>query len=436
MSHADKTKPDNVRAIAAGVINSLIQDKGSLTNLLAQHHSHPDYSYLQELCFGTCRQYFLLEALLDQLLNKPIKSKDNDLRCLLLVGLYQLRELSTANYAVLNETVNAVNALDKSWARGFVNGVLRNYQRRQADLDKNLSELSRSAFPAWLYKRLNKQWPGQSEALLSNSNLRPPMTLRCNLSRISRDELLARFAGEGIAATKGSVVGTAIYLEQAQSVQTLPGFTDGLVSVQDEASQLVPGLLALEPGQRVLDACAAPGGKTCHIAESEQSLTKLVALDIDERRLVRIQENLDRLRLQATLLAADASAPDTWWDGQPFDRILLDAPCSATGVIRRHPDIKLLRKARDIDRLAALQQQLLCKLWPLLAPGGLLLYTTCSLLREENEQQIADFLDSAQDAKYQSIVADWGVECRYGRQLLTGTEQEPDGFYFALLRKE
>lgn len=430
-------KQENVRAIAARIICSLSGDKGSLTNLLAEHLDHPDYSYLQELCFGTCRHYFLLQGLLKQLLNKPIKPKDDDLRCLLLIGLYQLRELSTADYAAINETVNAVNALDKGWARGFVNGVLRNFQRNRDELDTKLSNSERVAFPKWLFDAISKQWPEQCADIFANSNQRPPLTLRVNKAKGSLDQQLQILADAEIAASPGALSGSAIYLEQARPVMQIPGFSDGRVSVQDEASQLVPGLLDLKPGQRILDACAAPGGKTCHIAESEQSLTELTAIDTDAKRVARIEENLQRLGLRATLIAADARNTAKWFKRKPyFDRILLDAPCSATGVIRRHPDIKVLRRANDLPRLVELQQQLLTALWPCLAPGGLMLYTTCSLLREENENQIDQFLSECEDAKYEGIMADWGVECRYGRQLLTGAANEPDGFYFALLRKE
>jgi len=432
-----KTKTNNPRAIAAGIIKSLTRDKGSLTNLLDGHREHSEFSYLQELCFGTCRHYPRLLGLLGLLLSKPIKNKDRDLQCLLLVGLYELSEMGTAEYATINETVNAAQALDKGWAKGFINGVLRNYQRNQSQFDNNLSESDKAAFPSWLFELIGAQWPEQSAGILANSNTRPPMTLRVNTAQESRDGFLQRLRDAGIKAEPGKFAPTAVYLAQAIPVDQIPGFEAGKVSVQDEASQLVPSLMALEPGLRVLDACAAPGGKTCHIAESEQLLTELTAIDTDARRVTRIQENLRRLNLKASLVTADARATEQWWtSGNHYDRILLDAPCSATGVIRRHPDIKVLRQAEDIDRLNQLQQELLASLWTCLAPGGQLLYTTCSLLKQENEDQIARFLETRSDAKYEGITADWGVECRYGRQLLTGTDREPDGFYFALLRKD
>lgn len=426
----------NTRAISAAIITSLIQGQGSLTNHLDQYRHLDDYSFLQELCFGTCRQYFLLRGLFTALVNKPLKTKDLDLQSLILVGLYQLRELATAEHAAVNETVAAVNAMGKPWARGLVNGVLRNYQRQREALEAGLSADARHAHPPWLARRLRQQWPDQAEQILAHGNTRPPMTLRSNRARIARADLQARLSGAGFECFPGKYALTSLYLVSPVAVAGLPGFGDGDFSVQDEASQLVPSLLQLEAGQRVLDACAAPGGKTCHILESEQSLAEVVAVDESSKRLARVAENLQRLGLQATLLAADARDTAAWWDGQPFDRILLDAPCSATGVIRRHPDIKLLRQETDIERLAALQRQLLTALWPCLARGGRLLYTTCSLLRDENEASVGAFLEATADAKYERITADWGVECRYGRQLLTGDATASDGFYFALLRKE
>ena len=227
-----------------------------------------------------------------------------------------------------------------------------------------------------------------------------------------------------------------MYLDKPTPVTDLPEFAEGKVSVQDEASQLVPNLLQLEPAQHVLDACAAPGGKSCHILESEGSLTRMTSIDISQSKLDRIRENFDRLGVESNLVAADASELETWWDGIQFDRILLDAPCSATGVIRRHPDIKLLRKPEQAKYLAEIQSTLLTKLWTCLKPGGLLLYTTCSLLRQENEETIKRFLDSTDSAKYEAITADWGVECSFGRQLLPGTNSGPDGFFYAVLQKQ
>jgi 16S rRNA (cytosine967-C5)-methyltransferase len=262
------------------------------------------------------------------------------------------------------------------------------------------------------------------------------MTLRVNLTRNSREQYLESLAQAGVGATAGDLTDSALYLDNPAPVTDLPGFAEGLVSVQDEASQLVPNLLRLEPGQHVLDACAAPGGKSSHMLESEGSLTRMTSIDISQSKLDRIRENLERLGLESNLVAADAGELEVWWDGTHFDRILLDAPCSATGVIRRHPDIKLLRRPEQVKSLAEIQSSLLTKLWTCLKPGGLLLYTTCSLLRQENEETIRRFLDSTDSAKYEAIAADWGVECAFGRQLLPGTSSGPDGFFYAVLRKE
>lgn len=429
----------NLRAAAAGIILKLLECDGSLTGLLSRERGRPDYALLQETCFGVCRWQPQLAALTAQLLRKPVKERDRILDCLLWVGLYQLRSLQIADYAVINETVAATRLLQRPWARGLVNAVLRNYQRQREQLEAGLqadaAPAIRFAHPAWLVETLQSDWPDQAEILLRNNNLRPPLTLRVNRRRCSREQYLQQLVSAGIEARAGSLSDSAVYLERAVPVEQLPGFNSGEVSVQDEASQLVPGLLQLQPGQRVLDACAAPGGKTCHIAESEDSLTSVSSIEMEPGRACRIEENLARLQLQAQVVIGDASQPQLWWDQQAFDRILLDAPCSATGVIRRHPDIKLLRQAQDVNKLSTLQLTLLEALWACLKPGGILLYTTCSLLRQENEVVVGKFVEHSQDAKHDPITADWGVECRYGRQLLTGAEDGTDGFYFARLRK-
>lgn len=428
----------NHRATAATILTSLLAGRGSLSTLLTQYKNIDEYGLLQELCFGSSRWFDLLDRVSGMLLSKPLKKKDTDIRCLIIVGLYQLRELSLPDYAVINETVNATRKLKKPWAKGLVNAVLRNYLRERDAIELKLKDDPTQpllSHPQWFVDELIQQWPEQYRQILANNNLRPPMTLRTNLLQITPEQALQKLSDADISATRGNLANTAIYLKKPLPVTELPGFNEGMLSVQDEASQLVPQFLDLSAGLRVLDACAAPGGKTCHILESEHSLTECVALDIEQYRLERISENLERLQLQATLLAADASATDTWWDGVQFDRILLDAPCSASGIIRRHPDIKLLREPKHLELLAQTQQRLLTSLWPCLKPGGLFLYTTCSVLRQENERAIEEFLKSADNAKYERIAADWGVECSLGRQLLPGSNDGPDGFYYCLLRK-
>jgi len=357
----------------------------------------------------------------------------------MICALYQLRELEVAEYAVINESVSAVAGFKKPWAKGLVNAVLRGYQRKRETLEQTLladNSVSENAFPGWLESEILSQWPEQAQTIFQNSNQRPPLTLRVNLAQNSREQYLESLEQSGLGAAAGALTNSAVYLTKPSPVVDLPGFLEGKVSVQDEASQLVPELLQLEPGQSVLDACAAPGGKSCHLLESERLLTSLTSIDISQKKLERIGENLERLGLKANLIAADASDIENWWDGRSFDRILLDAPCSATGVIRRHPDIKLLRKPTQLDALCEIQYRLLTSLWNCLKPGGVLLYTTCSLLRRENEDVIRRFLDCTVSAKYEAIAADWGVECAFGRQLLPGTSSDPDGFFFCVLRKE
>lgn len=428
----------SVRARAALLLCKLIKQNGSLSTLLTRNNEVPvqDQALLQELCFGTCRWYFQLDALLGQLLAKPLKSKDADIRCLLLIGLYQLHYLRVPDYAVVNESVVVCKSLGKDWAKALVNGVLRSFIRDSDSLFANLKgdAAAESAHPMWLVGKLRKAWPDAFESILAANNERPPMTLRVNLQRQSRQDYLDILAEHDIAAREGSLAESCVYLLKPTSVDSLPGFESGAVSVQDEASQLIPTLLQLAPGLRVLDACAAPGGKTCHILESEYSLSDVLALDLDDRRLDRLRENLARLQLAASVVAADANDLSEWWDNVPFDRILLDAPCSATGIIRRHPDIKILRQPDDIKKLSEIQLSLLRRLWETLAPGGLLLYSTCSVLPEENSKIVQRFLAECPDAKHEEINAQWGVECTYGRQLLPSVDGN-DGFYFACLRK-
>ncbi|MEN8204765.1 MAG: 16S rRNA (cytosine(967)-C(5))-methyltransferase RsmB [Pseudomonadota bacterium] len=391
---------------------------------------------VQELSYGTLRWYYRLDALLQQLLQKPLKQRDADVHCLLLTGLYQLTQLAMPQRVAVNETVKATEALKKPWARGLVNAVLRNYQRRAASLDETVvsDDVAKYAHPYWLIEQLQHDWPDDWEAILTANNARPPFSLRVNQRRVTRDEYLDELNAGSIEAVPLAHVATGLMLIKPVPVESLPGFSEGMVSVQDGAAQLAVGLLGLAAGLRVLDACAAPGGKMAHILEAGPEITGLTAIDIDGRRLQRIEENLVRLSLQAQLLEGDAGKPSVWWDGQLYDRILLDVPCSATGVIRRHPDIKMLRKPEDVATLVSRQASLLQALWPLLAPGGMLLYCTCSVLSAENSGQIARFLNMQADAEEVPISAAWGRGCQHGRQILPG-ENDMDGFYFACLRK-
>jgi 16S rRNA (cytosine967-C5)-methyltransferase len=367
------------------------------------------------------------------LITKPIK--DLEIKALALVGIYQLCYMRVKPYAAVSETVLATRK--KPWAKGLINALLRNFQREQEHLEQkaNAANWVATSHPHWLVQKIEQDWPEHAQNILFENNQQPPMSLRVNLSRLSTEQYLQQLSTQAIKAVAVDGCPSAIILEKPVAVELLPGFMDGLVSVQDVAAQLAANLLDVQPGQRVLDVCAAPGGKAAHILEHQPQLKELVAVDIDSTRLLRVNDTLQRLKLTATLIAGDAQAPQDWWDGQLFERILLDAPCSALGVIRRHPDIKLLRRADDIEVLQALQQNILHAIWPLLGPGGLLVYATCSILKQENEQQIAAFLATHADAKEVIIEdADWGIATIHGRQIITGTSAM-DGFYYARLVK-
>ncbi|MDX2350220.1 MAG: 16S rRNA (cytosine(967)-C(5))-methyltransferase RsmB [Porticoccus sp.] len=429
----------NVRVAAAKVIASVLNDEGSLSTLLPQYApkvEERDRGLLQQLCYGTLRYYPRIAAYLNLLLAKPFKAKDRDLEAVLACSLYQLLETRVPSHAAVNEAVAACKALKKLWAKGLVNAVLRRFLRERAELDVALKDNStfNTVHPDWLRSIWQEAWPQQLDNIVLANNTQPPMTLRVNHRHLSREAYLERLSVAGIEATAAPFSSDGITLKNPQDVLALPGFTEGDVSVQDEAAQLSAQLLGLEPGQRVLDACCAPGGKTCHILELLDNTGEVVALDIAANRLERVEENLERLGLQAELIAADATDTNTWWDNKPFDRILLDAPCSATGVIRRHPDVKLLRKPADVAKLAELQLTLLKALWPLLEEGGVLLYATCSTLPQENDQVILEFIRSINNASVEKVAITAGMETPVGRQLLPQVNGH-DGFYYALLRK-
>jgi 16S rRNA (cytosine967-C5)-methyltransferase len=368
------------------------------------------------------------------LLDKPLRDKDRDIQGLLLCGLYQLEGMRTPDHAAVAATVGATRALNKQWAKGMTNAVLRRYLREREQLNRALDDAARACHPTWLYHKLRQQWPHFAPTIIEANNQQPPMTLRVNGVRLSRDDYLRTLAKEGIDAQAGAVSPQAIQLSQPRDVLELPGFAAGEVSVQDEAAQMAALLLQCAPGERVLDACAAPGGKACHILELQPALGELVAMDVDEQRLQKVAENLQRLGLSATLLTGDATAPPDQLQSGSFDRILVDAPCSASGVIRRHPDVKLLRRESDIPQLAKHQLKILRGLWPSLKAGGMLLYATCSVLDEENSQVVQHFLSDCMDAELCANNEDWGQAVACGRQLLP-TPAGHDGLFYALLRK-
>jgi 16S rRNA (cytosine967-C5)-methyltransferase len=423
---------------AVRVLGAVIKDGKSLDG----RFNSEDSALAKQISYGVIRDYYHLSALLNTLVMKPLVGKNADLKLLLLAGLYSVDQLHRPIHTSVNAVVNAAQGIKAGWAKGLVNGVLRNYLRqnqKNSDSTAVNAKLSgvasndpqvRYNHPQWLIDRLQNAWPEHAEQIMTANLARPPMTLRVNHQLITTAGYLARLQEQQITARVGNYSASAIYLDTPMKVTLLPGFDDGQVSVQDEASQLAAGVLAAESGMLVLDTCAAPGGKTCHILESTPNL-QLTALDVEAGRLETVRDNLRRLHLQANCEATDLRQFATT---HLFDRILLDAPCSATGIIRRHPDIKLLRRNSDIDKLAATQLALLRAAWPLLTPGGVLVYSTCSILPAENEAVVGQFLTENEDASALPIDADWGKQQAYGRQLFPDPHGH-DGFYYARISR-
>lgn len=426
------------RLLCCEIVCRILARQGSLASHLTaelRQRQGLNFALLQEYCYGVCRWYGTLDCWATLLLEKPLRKKDTDVHCLVLLGLYQLFFMRTPAHAAINETVAAASSLGKPWAKGLVNAVLRAAQRSEEKLRQasDADYACKYAHPQWLLDQLKQDWPRHYRAILDANNARAPMTLRVNTGRTSREDYLAQLQHAGIPAEPGRLTSTAVMLHSPVDVNQLPGFSEGLVSVQDEASQLLPRLLPLQPGQRVLDACAAPGGKTCALLEREPGLSVL-CLDNDNKRLPRLHDNLERCRLSATVLCGDITQGLPAELAAPFDVILLDAPCSATGVIRRHPDIKLLRTADEVNELTIKQSRLLEAAWPLLKPGGYLMYSTCSVLKSENSACIADFLQRCPTAREITLALDVAVPCAHGLQLLPQALGH-DGFFYALLQK-
>ncbi|KAA9131324.1 16S rRNA (cytosine(967)-C(5))-methyltransferase RsmB [Marinihelvus fidelis] len=424
---------EDARRVALRAIIAVMNHHGALTDpaLFESARDDRERAFARRLANGVVRWSGALEALAGELLDRPLKPRDRDIALLLQLGIYQLWREDTPGHAAVHATAEVARSLRKAWAVGLVNAVLRRFLRER---DERLAALeSRDAalsHPPWLLGMLKKDWPDQWRSIVDANNEQPPMWLRTNGQRITRDTLAMQLTNAGFQATSHPEVDMALRLDPPAPVEQAPGFSEGHWSVQDAAAQLAAHYLAPRPGDRILDACAAPGGKTCHLLEREPNL-QLTALDNDERRLGRVRENLARLGLEARLQVGDATDPSGWWDGEPFDRILLDAPCSAIGVIRRHPEIKWQRTPEQVGAAVALQAKMLDALWPLLRPGGILVYATCSVLKRENSQQIQRFL---QDNPSASVDSDPAGDESPGRQVLTG-ETGMDGFYYATLRK-
>lgn len=435
-----KRKPAPSSRLAA--LNMLECILGSGKNLVEAEQENTlddarDRAFSRHLVYGVLRWLTALEWLAGQLLKKPLRPKDRDINRLILIGIYQLWKADSAAHAAIHESAESARKIGKPWAVSMVNAVLRRFQREQTEWLARLElQEERFAHPPWLLAAFKMDWPENWQQIAGANNQPGALWLRLN-RQFNTEETIKGLTDGGFAVESHAAVTDAIKISPAAAVGALPGFSEGRISVQDPAAQLTAGLLQLEPGLGVLDACAAPGGKTCHILETESDLD-LTAMDLSRSRLDLVEQNLVRLgygqHKNVRLLAADAAEPDRWWNGVQFDRILLDAPCTATGVIRRHPEIKWLRSPEQVSEAVDRQAQLLNQLWPLLKAGGILLYATCSVLKAENSRQLRQFVDRTSDAERMEINATWGRKLDIGQQILPG-EQDMDGFYYARLRK-
>jgi 16S rRNA (cytosine967-C5)-methyltransferase len=426
-------KKQNLRSMAAQAIEKVVEQGQSLSNILPplqQKVSDKDKALLQELCFGVLRTLSQQEWLINKLMSRPMTGKQRTIHYLIMVGFYQLLHTRIPPHAALAETVEGAVAIKRPQLKGLINGVLRQFQRQQEELQTEFAQSDkRFLHPDWLLKRLQKAYPKQWEAIVEANNQRPPMWLRVNRNHHSRDEWLSLLEQADMNGFTHDNYPDAVRLASPAPVHALPGFEQGWVTVQDASAQGCVTWLEPKNGERILDLCAAPGGKTTHILEAAP-LANVLAVDVDEQRLSRVYDNLKRLGMKAEVKQGDGRTPAQWCGDEQFDRILLDAPCSATGVIRRHPDIKWLRRDRDINELAQLQSEILDAVWPHLKPGGTLVYATCSVLPEENSRQVAAFLKRTPDAELHMT----GSPDNPGIQNLPGAE-EGDGFFYAKLIK-
>ena len=401
-----------------------------------------DRGLANEIINGVLRWRWQLEFFVSCLLAKPLKQKDSDVQLLLLMALYELKECRAPDYAIINDAVELIRApggkgAGKKWAAGMVNAVLRRFTREKEELIASIKDTQvRYSHPRWILEKIKTDWPENWTQILDANNQRPAFWLRVNQMQYSTEQYQKLLADKDIESHFSALTDHALKLSRGLDVRLLPGFADGAVSIQDVGAQLTAELLNVAENAQVLDLCAAPGGKTCHLLEHYNDIDKVFAVELEEQRMRRVSENLQRLKLEsrAELIVADAREYKQWWSGDQFDRILIDAPCSASGVIRRHPDIKTLRRESDITPLAKLQAEILASAWQMLAPGGELLYVTCSVFKDENQNQIHGFLSRNNDAAEIKIEASWGKRCEHGHQLLPG-EQDADGFYYCRLKK-
>lgn len=428
----------DTRALAAKGLAEIALRGASLRDVMERYAPRladpRDRALLMALLSEGARWWLRFDAAIDGLLEKSLRHKDPAIHALLVLGLVQLEILELKDYAAVAATVEAVRTLQRPQLAGLVNAVLRRWQRERDSLIAKLDAKpqTRHAHPAWLAAALQRDWPEQADAVMTADNLEPPLMLRVNRQRSEPQALIEQLQAAGYSASAHPWLSDALVLPHSADVTRMPGFEDGAFAVQDGAAQIAADLADLHDGLRVLDACAAPGGKACHLLERAE--IDLTALEVDAPRAERIRQNLMRLRLNAKLVIGDAGAPAGWWKGQPFDRILIDAPCSATGVLRRRPDVRLHRRESDIAAMHLQQRRILSAMWPLLAPGGRLVYITCSVLRSENEAVVAELLAQQPDAQVVPFTLPVGHAAAIGWQILPG-DGDLDGMYYAVVQK-
>ena len=436
MRSRKKKNSQNPRIVAIQALSEVLDSNKSLAEsaALSQIRDSRDNAFARHLTYGVLRWLTALDWLAGELLTKPLKKRERDVQRLLLLGLQQLWHDQTASHAAVNETAECARLLGKPWAVGLINAVLRRFQREQAQLlDKLGQARQRFAHPDWMLKEIQQDWPENWQAIVDANNCQAPLWLRINRQQADESALRNDLKTAGFEITSHPYAPDAISINPASAVGKIPNFERGWLSVQDPAAQLAKDLLDPQPGERILDACAAPGGKTAHLLESCPEI-ELTVLDKQAQRLEQVHQTLERLNLSANTLLADAAATEDWWKGEKFHKILLDAPCSATGVIRRHPEIKWLRSSEQVDAAVQIQADLLTALWPLLQTGGILVYATCSVLKRENDQQIQRFLEQHTDVAVETSAVEWGLAGPCGRQIMPG-EAQMDGFFYAVLRK-
>jgi len=432
------------RVIANNILFEVLQEECFLNDafckLIPNDLEIREVGFVKDICFGVMRWFHQLSFIKNLLLYNPLKKKDTDISCLILLGLYQILHTNVPDHAAVSETASACRLLKKEWGVGLVNKCLRRFIDEKEVILSSVesNEEAKFSHPFWLIEKIKTAWPKQWEKILLENNKKPPLWIRINKKKINQKEYLAVLKKKNIGFSKFSYAPNSVLLTSPASVNEIPLFFDGFLSVQDISGQFAAPLLDLKKGQRVLDACAAPGSKTSHILETESQLSKLVIVDKDAKRFQRVKENIDRLGLDhknTQLILADATHTRHWWDGYLFDRILIDAPCSGTGVIRRHPDIKILRTLEGIHHITQVQMQLLLALWKLLKKNGKLLYATCSIFPDENDQIISNFLSHNENAKAEKINLPIGLKQRHGIQIFP-ENGGADGFYYALLSKK